>query len=112
MSTLTLGLILALFAASSTILGWVLIAARKQVSERFLAFTLLLVAGAMITVSLVQILPSSIRAIDSVAEALLWFFIGVFLIWLLTRINFVADSQSKVAQSAFLIAFAIGLHNL
>jgi ZIP family zinc transporter len=112
MSTLTLGLILALFAASSTILGWVLIAARKQVSERFFAFTLLLVAGAMITVSFVQILPSSIRAIDSVAEALLWFFIGVFLIWLLTRINFVADSQSKVAQSAFLIAFAIGLHNL
>lgn len=112
MSTLRLGLILALFAASATVIGWSLIALRKQVSERFLAFTLLLVAGAMIAVSFVQILPTSIRAIGSASQPLLWFVVGVFLIWILTRMDFTSGSHSKVAQSAFVIAFAIGLHNL
>ena len=112
MSTLALGLFLALFAAASTMIGWALIALRKEVSERFLAFTLLLVAGAMIAVSAVQILPSSFRTIGSGVQPLLWFFIGVFLIWILTRIDFIAHSGSRVAQSAFVISIAIGLHNL
>jgi ZIP family zinc transporter len=112
MSTLRFGLILALFAAASTLIGWALIALRRQVSERFLAFTLLLVAGAMIAVSFAQILPTSMRAIGSALQPLLWFGIGILLIWILTRIDFTSDPQSKVAQSAFVIAFAIGLHNL
>jgi len=111
MATLNVGLTLAILAAAATLIGWALIALRKDVSERFLAFTLLLVAGAMITVSLAQILPTSIHVVGSVIQPFIWFFLGVFLTWLLTRIDFTGGKRSKVEQSAFLIAFAIGLHN-
>lgn len=112
MTELNQGLILAILAAGATLIGWALVASRKDVSNRFLAFILLLVAGAMITVSAAQVLPTSIRTLGTAVEPLFWFGIGILLIWILTRVDLASKSRSRVAQSAFLIALAIGLHNL
>lgn len=104
---LTTGYFLALIAATATILGAVLISLPRKLSERFVAVTLLLVAGAMITVSITQILPASLREGSNQALIIGCFVAGIAAVFLLASINIGEPSL----RSMWLISIALTLHN-
>ena len=110
-STLELGLILALLSAGATLLGWILIALKKNPSERFIAITLLLVAGAMLTVSALQLIPSALDSGLNIMQVLLTTSLGFALVVALSSVKFDKDA-SKVKDPALLITIALSLHNL
>ena len=110
-STLELGLILALLSAGATLLGWILIALKKNPSERFIAITLLLVAGAMLTVSALQLIPSALDSGLNIMQVLLTTSLGFALVVALSSVKFDKDA-SKVKNPALLITIALSLHNL
>jgi zinc transporter, ZIP family len=103
------GYLLAIGAASATLIGVLIITLRRALSERILAFILLLVAGAMITVSLGQILPTSFRSVDSPLRVVLFFLVGVLAVLVLARID-VGGGQAT--RSLWVTVIAITLHNL
>ncbi len=109
MEPLLAGYLLAIAAASATLLGAFAITLKENLSERVLAFLLLLVAGAMITVSLGQILPTSFKNGDSVLQIVIWFLVGVAAVLLLARMDVGADATKR---SLWITVIAITLHNL
>jgi zinc transporter, ZIP family len=109
MEPLLAGYILAISAAAATLLGMLAITFKENLSERILAFTLLLVAGAMIAVSLGQILPTSFKSNDSSLQVILWFVVGVLAVLLLARMEV---GGSAAARSLWITVIAITLHNL
>ena len=109
MEPLLAGYLLAIGAAAATLLGMFAITWKENLSEKVLAFLLLLVAGAMITVSLGQILPTSFKNGDSAAEIILWLAIGVAAVLLLARMDVGADATKR---SLWITVIAITLHNL
>jgi len=92
-------------------LGWILIALKKNPSERFIAITLLLVAGAMLTVSALQLIPSALDSGLNVMQVLLTTGLGFALVVALSSVKFDRDA-SKVKNPALLITIALSLHNL
>lgn len=109
MEPLLAGYFLAIAAAAATLLGMFAITFKENLSERILAFTLLLVAGAMIAVSLGQILPTSFKNSDSVLEVFIWLFAGVLAVLLLARMEV---GGSAATRSLWITVIAITLHNL
>jgi zinc transporter, ZIP family len=109
MEPLLAGYLLAIVAASATLIGIFVITYKRELSERILAFILLLVAGAMIAVSLGQILPTSFRNGDSVTEVGLMFIVGVLAVLILARMEVGADATTR---SLWVTVMAITLHNL
>ena len=106
METLSLGYLLAITAAGATLLGLSVIFLR-QLSQRFIAILLLLVAGAMITVSLAQILPTSLRDGESWKIIIACFLAGVVAVLFLASI----DVGSPSLRSLGLVVIALALHN-
>ena len=116
-------------AALSTILGGLLVFRLDASNPRVLAFGLAFAAGAMVYVSLVEILA---KAQTSFAEALgpaaayrmatIWFFVGIILVAALDRLlpkhddgaitKDMSTSKSSVARVGLLAALAITAHNL
>jgi len=92
-------------------LGWILIALKKNPSERFIAITLLLVAGAMLTVSALQLIPSALDSGLNIMQVLLTTGLGFALVVALSSVKFDKDA-SKVKNPALLITIALSLHNL
>jgi ZIP family zinc transporter len=88
-----------------------LIALKKNPSERFIAITLLLVAGAMLTVSALQLIPSALDSGLDVMQVLLASCIGFALVVALSSFKFDKD-ESKNKNPALLITIALSLHNL
>ena len=88
-----------------------MIALKKNPSERFIAITLLLVAGAMITVSALQLIPSALDSGLDVMQVLLVTCLGFALVVALSSVKFNKDA-SKVKNPALLITIALSLHNL
>ena len=109
MEPLLAGYLLAIGAASATLIGMFVVTFKKDFGERILAFLLLLVAGAMIAVSLGQILPTSFRSNDSFISVLLMFIVGVLAVLLLARMEVGADAATR---SLWITVIAITLHNL
>ena len=109
MEPLLSGYLLAISAASATLLGMLAIVLKRNLSERILAFTLLLVAGAMIAVSLGQILPTSFKSGDSTLEVILWLAIGIAAVLVLARMDVGGDATTR---SLWITVIAITLHNL
>ena len=109
MEPLLAGYLLAISAASATLIGMFVVTFKKDFGERILAFLLLLVAGAMIAVSLGQILPTSFRSNDSHLSVVLMFCVGVSAVLLLARMEIGADAA---ARSLLITVIAITLHNL
>jgi len=105
MEPLLAGYLLAIAAALATLLGMFAITLKENLSEKVLAFLLLLVAGAMITVSLGQILPTSFKNGDSAIGLL----VGVAAVLLLARMDVGADATKR---SLWITVIAITLHNL
>ena len=102
---------MALLSASATLLGWILIALKKDPSERFIAITLLLVAGAMLTVSALQLIPSALESGLNLMQVLLVTCLGFALVVALSSVKF-NKNASKVKNPALLITIALSLHNL
>ena len=102
---------MALLSAGATLLGWILIALKKNPSDRFIAITLLLVAGAMLTVSALQLIPSALDSGLKIMQVLLTTGIGFTVVVLLSSVKFDKDA-SKVKNPALLITIALSLHNL
>jgi ZIP family zinc transporter len=88
-----------------------LIALKKDPSERFIAITLLLVAGAMLTVSALQLIPSALDSGLNLIQVLLVTCLGFALVVALSSVKFYKDT-SKVKNPALLITIALSLHNL
>lgn len=84
---------------------------KKNPSERFIAITLLLVAGAMLTVSALQLIPSALDSGLDVMQVLLVTCLGFALVVALSSVKFNKDA-SKVKNPALLITIALSLHNL
>lgn len=106
MQTLSLGYLLAIFAAGATLLALPVIFWR-ELSQRIIAILLLLVAGAMMTVSLAQILPASFRDGGDWKIILTSFLVGVMVVLLLARM----DIASPSLRSLWLVVIALVLHN-
>lgn len=102
---------MALLSAGATLLGWILIALKKNPSDRFIAITLLLVAGAMLIVSALQLIPSALDSGLNIMQVLLTTGIGFTVVVLLSSVKFDKDA-SKVKNPALLITIALSLHNL
>ena len=88
-----------------------MIALKKNPSERFIAITLLLVAGAMLTVSALQLIPSAFDSGLNIIQVLLTTGLGFTVVVLLSSVKFDKDA-SKVKNPALLITIALSLHNL
>ena len=88
-----------------------MIALKKDPSERFIAITLLLVAGAMLTVSALQLIPSALESGLNLIQVLLVTCLGFALVVALSSVKFYKDT-SKVKNPALLITIALSLHNL
>jgi ZIP family zinc transporter len=88
-----------------------LIALKKNPSERFIAITLLLVAGAMLTVSALQLIPSALDSGLNIMQVLLTTGLGFALVVALSSVKFDKDG-SKIKNPALLITIALSLHNL
>ena len=84
---------------------------KKNPSERFIAITLLLVAGAMLTVSALQLIPSALDSGLNLMQVLLVTCLGFALVVALSSVKFNKDT-SKVKNPALLITIALSLHNL
>lgn len=84
---------------------------KKNPSERFIAITLLLVAGAMLTVSALQLIPSALDSGLDVMQVLLVTCLGFALVVALSSVKFNKDA-SKVKNPALLMTIALSLHNL
>ena len=102
---------MALLSAGATLLGWILIALKKNPSDRFIAITLLLVAGAMLIVSALQLIPSALDSGLNIMQVLLTTGLGFAVVVLLSSVKFDKDA-SKVKNPALLITIALSLHNL
>ena len=88
-----------------------MIALKKNPSERVIAITLLLVAGAMLTVSALQLIPSALDSGLNLMQVLLVTCLGFALVVALSSVKFNKDT-SKVKNPALLITIALSLHNL
>ena len=88
-----------------------MIALKKDPSERFIAITLLLVAGAMLTVSALQLIPSALDSGLNLMQVLLVTCLGFSLVVALSSVKFNKDA-SEVKNPALLITIALSLHNL
>ena len=84
---------------------------KKNPSERFIAITLLLVAGAMLTVSALQLIPSALESGLNLMQVLLVTCLGFALVVALSSVKF-NKNASKVKNPALLITIALSLHNL
>ena len=62
MQSIEIGYILALAAASATLLGWVVMRIKSNPSERLIAYIFIFVAAAMIAVSLFQLIPTALNS--------------------------------------------------
>ena len=88
-----------------------MIALKKNPSERFIAIALLLVAGAMLTVSALQLIPSALDSGLNLMQVLLVICLGFALVVALSSVKFDRDA-SRVKNPALLITVALSLHNL
>ncbi len=113
-------------AAASTLLGGAVAVVSGKVDRRLLAFGFAFAAGAMVYVSLVEILAKGQASFAEVMPpgeahrmATLWFFAGTLLVILfermLPRTDLDApdeDGRRAVARAGLLTALAISAHNL
>ncbi len=114
-------------AAAATLVGGLVVVLSKKVDNRLLAFGFSFAAGAMVYVSLVEILA---KGRDSFAELMpdaeayrlvtFWFFVGTLLVVLFEQLlpktdeNAYADPEEdrrRVGRAGVLAALAIGAHN-
>jgi len=111
MQSIEIGYILALAAASATVLGWVVMRFNSNPSERLIAYIFLFVAIAMIFVDLVQLIPTALDSGLAQIQVLIYLIAGFSLILLISKLLSLKFGNGP-SSSALVIAFALSLHNL
>ena len=111
MQSIEIGYILALAAASATLLGWVVMRFKSNPSERLIAYIFLFVAIAMIFVDLVQLIPTALDSGLAQIQVLIYLIAGFSLILLISKLLSLKFGNGP-SSSALVIAFALSLHNL
>lgn len=106
-------LLLASAAATATMLGWVLAAGRRSWPATVYGTSLLVAAGAMVAISSAEILPAAF-SLGTPAEVVAgWFGLGVVIVLISHAIaDRLGVSASRLERSSWLVAIAIGLHNV
>ena len=107
-----IGLILSLIAALATMIGWVIVAVKKGLSDSVVAVALLVADGAMILVSIIELIPTAQKVGLEITSILFWLVAGVLIVLVLrflsNRLEVVGD---KLEKSAILVAISLTLHN-
>ena len=111
MQSIEIGYILALAAASATLLGWVVMRFKSNPSERLIAYIFLFVAIAMILVDLIQLIPTALDSGLAQIQVLIYLIAGFSLILLISKLLSLKFGSGP-SSSALVIAFALSLHNL
>lgn len=107
-----LGLWLAVAAASATLIGWAVIAGRKQISDRAIGAALIVAALAMLYVSFTQLIPQAYDANFTTSNLILWLAIGAAIVVALRFIGNQFSDLDSLKSSALLVAAAVTAHNL
>jgi len=111
MQSIEIGYILALAAASATLLGWVVMRIKSNPSERLIAYIFLLVAIAMILVDLIQLIPTAIDSGLAQSKVFVYLLAGFLLVLLISNLVSLKFGSGP-SSSALVIALALSLHNL
>ena len=111
-SNAILGFWLATAAASATLLGWVIVAGRKQISDRAIGLALIVAALAMLYVSFTQLIPQAYDANFSTSDLVIWLGLGFLIVVLLRWIGNQFSDLDSLKSSAILVMAAITAHNL
>jgi ZIP family zinc transporter len=107
-----IGLILSLIAALATMIGWVIVAVKKGLSDSVVAVALLVAAGAMILVSIIELIPTAQKVGLEITSILFWLAAGVLIVLVLRFLsNRLEMAGDKLEKSAILVAIALTLHN-
>ena len=107
-----IGLILPLIAALATMIGWVIVAVKKGLSDSVVAVALLVAAGAMILVSIIELIPTAQKVGLEITSILFWLAAGVLIVLVLRFLsNRLEMAGDKLEKSAILVAIALTLHN-
>jgi ZIP family zinc transporter len=107
------GFLLSVAAASAAMLGWAAVAAKRTWTDRSVGFALLFSAAAMLTISLLELLPPGLRDPSQRQATLLLFAVGFLAVpalrWVLARM---LPSLGTAQGAALLVMLAIALHNV
>jgi ZIP family zinc transporter len=94
-------------------LGWLITVTGRPWSPRVFGITLLVVAAAMITISGVELLPTAVRSGLSVPATAAMVSIGAGIVVVMQLVSRRGQTAGRtLANSAVLIAVAVGLHNV
>jgi len=106
------GYVFSLLAALSTMIGWVIVALRKNLSQYIVAASLLVAAAAMILISTFELIPTANKVGLSTASIILWLVIGISVVLALRFLSIKLDTNGgALKRSAILVAAALTLHN-
>jgi ZIP family zinc transporter len=113
MSPEATGFLLSAAAASTALLGWLAVAAKRTWTDRSVGFALLFSAFAMLAISLIELLPPGLRDPSLRNATLLLCTAGFVAVpamrWLLAR---ALPSLGAAQSTAMLVMLAIALHNI
>jgi len=113
MSTQIAAFLLAVAAASATMLGWAIAASRRTWPPSVFGWAMLASAIAMILISSLELLPEALDSGLSVARVVGLALAGAALVlglrWIADRI---LGRPSSLQRTALVVAVAIGLHNI
>ena len=113
MSPEATGFLLSAAAASTALLGWLAVAAKRTWTDRSVGFALLFSAFAMLAISLIELLPPGLRDPSLRNATLLLCATGFVAVPAMRRLLARALPSLGAAQStAMLVMLAIALHNI
>lgn len=111
MQAIEIGYILSLAAASATLLGWLVMRIKSNPSERLIAYVFLIVATAMISVDLIQLVPTAIQSGLGNILVITYLLAGFLLVLLISKLASIKMGNGP-SSSALVIVLALSLHNL
>lgn len=113
MSNTTVAFLLAVAAASATMIGWALAASRRTWPPMVFAWALILAGAAMILLSSFELIPSALESDLTSVTVFTFVAIGAALVvvlqWLADRLQ---HSATPLQRTGLIAAVAIGLHNI
>jgi ZIP family zinc transporter len=109
----TVGFLLAAGAASATMLGWALVAAKRSWTPRAVGIALIVAAVAMVAVSVVELLPQGLRDPELRTLTVLLFATGALVVPLLgLALARLFPGLGALRSASVLVMASIALHNV
>lgn len=108
----TTAFLLASAAASTTLLGWLVATTGRMWHPRMLGMTLLLAGTAMLAISSLQLIPTSLASGLATTAVAIWAVSGALIVVVMGLLARLLKGSSPLARGAVLVAVAIGLHNI